>query len=104
MRIIYIADDGTQFDDEYDCKDYEWKLNHSHLKDVHIFDKDGKEFENILSDDAYHYSAKIVVTSNEAVKGLRDLANYTGYCYYEQVNKVGEWRFDEAEEKFVMTD
>ena len=42
MKIIYIADDGTQFDDEYACKDYEWKLNHPHLKDVHIFDKKRK--------------------------------------------------------------
>lgn len=104
MRIIYIADDGTQFNDEYDCKDYEWKLKHPHLKDIHIFDKDGKEFEDVLSDDAYNYSAKIVVTSSEAVKDLQALANYTGYCYYEHINKVGEWRFDESKERFVMID
>jgi hypothetical protein len=102
MRAIYIADDGTQFDDRFDCEDYEWKLNHPHLKDVHIFDKDGNKFDNVFSEDAYNYSDKIVVTSNGAVKDLHDLANYTGYCYYEHVNEVGEWRFDETKEKFVM--
>ena len=102
MRTIYIADDGTQFDDEYACTDYEWKLNHPHLKDVHVFDKDGNEFENIFSEDTYNYSTKIVVTSNEAVKALQDFADYTGYCYYGHVDKVGEWKFDESEERFVM--
>ena len=24
MRVIYIADDGTQFEDEYACKEYEY--------------------------------------------------------------------------------
>lgn len=29
MRNIYIADDGTQFDNQFDREDYEWKLNHA---------------------------------------------------------------------------
>lgn len=102
MRVIYIADDGTQFDDEFECRDYEWKLNHPNLKDVHIFDNDGHEFENIFSEDAYNYSAKIVVLSDDAAKELRDLANYTGYCYYAHITNVGEWTFDERKERFVM--
>ena len=102
MKIIYIADDGTQFDDEFACKDYEWVLNHPHLKDVHIFDKDGNEFKDIFSEDAYNYSTKIVVANDKAAKDLQDLAGYTGYCYYGQINKSGEWKFDEAKEKFVM--
>ena len=24
MRVVYIADDGTQFEDEYECKEYEY--------------------------------------------------------------------------------
>lgn len=27
MKTIYIADDGTQFDDEYKCEDYEFYCN-----------------------------------------------------------------------------
>lgn len=48
MKIIYIADDGKQFDNEWDCEDYEWKLNHPNLKDVHVFNEEGVEFENIF--------------------------------------------------------
>lgn len=102
MRTIYIADDGTQFNDEWDCRDYEWKLNHPNLKHIHVFDKNGNEFEDIFSEDAYNYSEKIVVTSNEAVKELQDLARYTGYYCYEHINKVGVWKFDECKERFVI--
>ena len=28
MRVVYIANDETQFDDGFDCEDYEWRLNH----------------------------------------------------------------------------
>lgn len=38
MRTIYVADDGSIFDDEYECKDYEWELDHPHLKDVSVYD------------------------------------------------------------------
>ena len=102
MTTIYIADDGTQFDNRVECEDYEWKLNHPHLKDVHIFDKNGNEFEDVFAEDTYNYSEKIVVTNDEAIKDLQDLARYTGYCYYNHIDKVGEWIFDERKEMFVM--
>ena len=102
MKTIYIAYDGTQFNDEYACEDYEWKLDHPHLKDVHIFDKDGSEFEDIFSEDTYSYSDKIVVTSIEAVNDLQELSIYTGYCCYKSIDKVGTWKYDEEKERFVM--
>jgi hypothetical protein len=101
MRTIYIADDGTQFDDEFECEAYEWKLNHLNLKDVHAFNKDGIEFEDIFSEETYNYSTKIVVSSDEAAKELQELARYTGYCCYEDIDKAGEWIFDEKQETFV---
>lgn len=32
MRAIYIADDGTQFENKWDCEEYEWILNESRQK------------------------------------------------------------------------
>ena len=40
MRTVYIADDGKEFDDEYECEHYEWKLKHPNLTFVTLFDKD----------------------------------------------------------------
>lgn len=102
MRIIYIADDGTQFDNEVDCEDYEWKLDHPHLKDVRIYDKNGIEFTDVFSEDAYSHSAKVVVSTDDAAKDFQALAEYTGYCCYDQIKMAGEWRFDETKEQFVM--
>ena len=30
MRVLYIADDGKEFDNEFECEHYEW------LQDAHI--------------------------------------------------------------------
>ena len=101
MRIIYIADDGTEFDDEFDCEDYEWKLNHPHLKDVHIFDEYGKEFRNIFDEASYDYSTKIVITNEEALKDFEEFTEYAGFACYRSIDKVGEWKFDDNERGFV---
>ena len=29
MKTIYEANDGTQFEDKFECEDYEWKLDHT---------------------------------------------------------------------------
>ena len=101
MKIIYIADDGTQFDNEFKCEDYEWKLKHTNIKDAHAFNKDGIEFEDIFSEDTYNYSTKIIVSSDEAARELQELCNYTGYVCYKSINKAGEWIFDDRQETFV---
>lgn len=91
MKIVYIADDGTKFDDQFDCKDYEWRLNHPHLRDVCCYDKDGNKLENILSEDIYHYSEKLVVYSDDAAKDLQELGDYTGYYSYRDITEKGIW-------------
>ena len=101
MRIIYIADDGTEFDDKFDCKDYEWKLNHPHLKDVHIFDKYGTEFKDIFMQASYDYSSKIIITNEEALKDFQEFVKYTGFISYESIDKIGEWKFDFRKRCFI---
>lgn len=49
MRTIYIADDNKEFDDEFECKRYEWLLKHPHLKDIKCYDKDGNLFADIMT-------------------------------------------------------
>ena len=34
MKTIYIADDGKQFEDEYECINYEFCISHPHLKTI----------------------------------------------------------------------
>lgn len=106
MRVVYIADDETQFDNEFECEHYEWILNHPHLKDVCCYDKDDNELKDIMAEHTYTYSMKIVVPTDEAAKDLQDLADYTGYCYYAHITKNGTWVFEEkgTDGKFVKVE
>lgn len=95
MKTIYIADDGKNFDDKFECKRYEWMLYHTHLKDIKCYDKDGNELKDMMKDDTYNYCQKIIIPTSEAVKELKDLADYTGYCDYLQITEAGTWIFKE---------
>ena len=98
MRTIYIADDGKEFDNEFDCEHYEWMLNHPNLKYIKIYDnRTGELFDDIMTDDAYNYGDKVVVPTESALKDLNDWATYSGYCYFHQITEVGTWVFNEDE-------
>ena len=93
MRTLYIADDGKEFDNEFECEHYEWILNHPNLKYIKCYNEDGELFDDIMDDDTYNYSQKIVVPTNLAAKELQDLAEYTGFCYYAHITDSGIWEF-----------
>ncbi len=97
MRTIYIADDGKEFDNQFECEHYEWILSHQHLKSIKCYDKDDNKLKDIMEEDTYNYCYKIMVPTNEAVKELNDLADYTGYCYYSHITEAGTWIYAENE-------
>ena len=103
MRVVYIADDGKEFDNEFDCEDYEWKLKHHHLNDVRFYDKDDMRLRDIFSEDTYENVVKIIVPNDYAVIDMKELARYTGYCYYSHITEAGTWTFElnGADGKFV---
>lgn len=101
MRVVYIADDGKEFDDKYDCEDYEWKLNHPGLNDVRMYDEDDNKIKDMLSQDTYEIVMKIIVLNENAVKEMKDLARYTGFCCYGNIDEPGEWVWNDKGWKFV---
>lgn len=94
MRIIYIADDGKEFEDQFECEYYEWALNHPHLKSIKFYDKDGNELKDIMKEDTYDCCCKIMVPTREAVKEINDLADYTGYYDYSYITEAGTWIYE----------
>ena len=68
MKVIYIADDGKEFDNEYDCESYEWKLNHTHLNEICFYDKDGNKLNDAYSENTYNNAERIIVPNENAVK------------------------------------
>lgn len=95
MKIVYIADDGKEFDDEFECRDYEWMLNHHHLNDVRFYDKDEMRLRDIFSEDTYYNVVKIIVPNNYAAIDMQELSNYIGCCCYSHITEAGTWVFEE---------
>ena len=90
MRVIYVADDGTTFDDEWDCKDYEFRRSLS-LDDIEIYDENGNRFDDILSEDAYNNCTRVIVKTDKAVTDLHKIVKYTGFIYYDDIDSPGIW-------------
>lgn len=101
MRTVFIADDGTEFDDELDCKDYEFRKSLD-LEGIELCDKYGTRYDP-YSERGYNKVVKIIVKTEEAVSVLNKIAKYTGFVLYEDVNSVGTWIFKEhdSHQEFV---
>lgn len=94
MRIVYVSDDGIKFDDEFECQDYEWRMQHPYLKDVQFLDENGDLLEDVFSEETYGKTEKIIVLTQEAVNDLIALGEYTGFCCYRDVTHPGIWKFN----------
>ena len=101
MRTVYIADDGKEFTDAFECEDYEWMQNHKDLRNVTFYSEDGTILTDIFSEDTYGSADKVLVPNNAAVKDLHEFGEYTGFCCYEDITEPGEWCWDENEMGYV---
>ena len=101
MKTVYIADDGKNFEDEYECMNYEFCISHPHLKTIELYDRHGKKLTNPLDDETYFNFTKIIVHSEEELIDLYCAADYTGFSGYYDIKSVGTWIFDQDKEKFV---
>ena len=103
MRVVYIADDGEEFDDEYDCKDYEWKINHSGMSDgLHFFDINGNELTDYLAEKTYNEVTTIVIDDADALEYIQDIAEYTGFCEYNNIDKCGLWKYEDNDPEYTF--
>lgn len=93
MKILYIADDGTQFEDEWECTDYEWRLAHPHLKEIKFLNAAGEPIlSDPLEDITYNKTETVIVPNEAALQDLQDLADYTGFCDYMDIDSIGTWK------------
>lgn len=96
MRIVYIADDGTEFNDEYACRDYEWMLERKKVFNlIEFYDANGNKIENVMTKEAYNTVWTIVVPTEEAAKAIVDLGDYRGFNAYNDICSAGTWEWYE---------
>lgn len=94
MKTIYIADDGKQFEDEYECEQYEFNLKYPHLQTIEVYNQEGEKMTDLLDDDTYNDCSRIVIHSEDELSDLLLVADYLGFYSYNDITEVGEWIFD----------
>lgn len=100
MRTVYIADDGKQFEDEYECEHHEFELKHPHLQTIEAYNKDGEKMTDLMDEDTYNNCEKIILHSEEELSDLQYAADYLGFYSYNDITEIGEWIFDYETENF----
>lgn len=105
MRIIYIAYDGTEFDDELDCEAYEEIRHHQSLYDIDAYEEDGNaiRFTGLDNEWFYYKAEKIVLHNAKEVEDILWLAEYTGWLEFEQLTSVGTWVRHQKDWKSIGT-
>lgn len=91
---LYIAEDGTSFEEEYKCKEYELKcsIDNGTLKDyLFLYDEEGIPIDiptsiYDISLDTLDRVYYIVIKSVEAYNLLEYLSNYYGYICPDEYN------------------
>lgn len=97
MRAVFYANDGTEFEDRWDCEAYEDFLEHPGLMRI-VFQDEAFEkyqienYKDILDDSAYLNSWYVNVHNEEEVSDLQWLASAKGWCEWEQIMSPGTWK------------
>ena len=93
MKIVYIADDGTEFDNYYKCDKYEFLLKYPRVQDIVFLDIIGNEISYPMTKAGYIGVETIIVPDQEAADQLSESAWYTGFRGYEDITSAGTWKF-----------
>ena len=102
-KTIYIAFDDKQFDNEYDCREYE--LN-TKLKDIGddllLYDKNGKKIEKIDNQLLAESVDYIVVKSEKAYEYFVEQMDYFGLNYPDYYNSpICSYCYDYDENEWI---
>ena len=95
MKVIYIADDGKQFDDPWECEAYEELRKHPYIYGITFADH-GEEYHivygNEFEDSIYNYADGILIHNERELVDLQWLADYCGWCEFQQIDSPGIWK------------
>lgn len=106
-KMIYVANDGTEFDSEHQCILYETHCRKEELGDTFIaFGEYGDKIDDI----EYYWKTYILVIKNkETYDFIRENATYFGYSYPNESDLVtkdycASFWYDENSDKWIDID
>ena len=93
MRTVYIADDGTQFDNKYECETYEFNLTISD-HNLKFYDAGGTLLDYPITDSRiYNLSDRVIVPDEQSLNVLRKVSYANGWCEFDYIDSIGEWEY-----------
>ena len=108
--VKYVAFDGTEFDDEDECVDYELETKAKEYTEYFaLYDHDRKPIKFSADDRVLDHTTYIIVKDEKAISFLDDWMNYYGCLRTigkstdreNIVNCVGLWMWDDKEDVWV---
>ena len=103
MRVVYIANDGTEFDDEWDCEVYEAGIKHTGLLDIEFYDVNNQLYQidklSVFDEWVYYKAEKVVIPTQKAYDDFAWLTEETGWCEWEDITEPGIWVRHEDERR-----
>ena len=99
MKVVYVADDGVQFDDYDDCMEHEFEL-FMKTTNIKVYDKNRHRLDNIHTEDSYNQSYRVVLKDEADLKALQTIQDYTGF--YCDIDKVGTWRYNDKLDRWYI--
>ncbi len=98
----YIADDGTEFDNEYDCVIYERNLAAKAFNNkIVALSASGKRM-NLISDLEYH--AYLYIANEEAYEFYNELCEDHNCNYLDTYTHYGFFYYDTSQEEWINID
>ena len=99
MKVIYIADDGTKFDNEYDCERYEYGLS---IKNNNIIFLDINREKLNVSDENLEQCCYMKISDLKDLDIVNRMGDYTGL--YAIPNDIGEFYWDDSDTWYLIDD
>lgn len=99
MRILYIADDGTEFANEYDCEMYEDLQCYPSQFTIDFYDAKGRlyripndyYYDDREFDEIYQRAEKVVIHNQSEFEALMHLRDIYGWCEFDDITGPGTW-------------
>lgn len=92
MEIVYRAFDGTIFENEFDCEEYEFKEIIMKRTNIHVYDKQNHLLPKLNFDDNFDTDGKeykVVIKDEKDLEDIKAACDFTGF--YWDINAIGTW-------------
>ena len=99
MRMVYIADDGTEFDNEIECNEYEHECNMKN-SEIIMLNSNGKKLE--ITDENYERCSYIKITNDKDLNIIKQMGYNIGL--YENPEEIGEFYWNYEDEYWIKID